>query len=310
MNHSRSIQGLIFTALLSTAAAAQQPAATSAAADATATRAGTALPVPVQGHDVTELGPGYYTFRYKGTRNIFLITSKGVIATDPIEPEAARILRAEIRKLTPLPVRYVVYSHQHWDHVRGGRIFKDEGARFVSHANCIDHFTDLPEPEIVMPDITFKGARYDLKLGDRTLRLRWLGTNHGNCLVVMTPDHVNIPFIVDLASPGGMPLAFIPDYSLHNWVRTLRELEGWDFTQYVGGHGVPLADKSRLGERREYVEALMAETKKEWEAGTPVEQIPDVVAARLKPRFEYLRGFNGIVRDNVRRTLSYYGMGW
>ncbi len=307
MHHTQSIPGLIFTALLSAAAAAQQPAATP---DATATRAGTALPVPVQGHDVTELGPGYYTFRYKGTRNIFLITSKGVIATDPIEPEAARILRAEIRKLTPLPVRYVVYSHQHWDHVRGGRIFKDEGARFVSHANCVDYFTDLPEPEIVMPDITFKGARHDLKLGDRTLTLRWLGSNHGNCLVVMTPDHVNIPFIVDLASPGGMPLSFIPDYSLHNWVRTLRELESWDFTQYVGGHGVPLADKSRLGERREYLEALMAETKKEWEAGTPVDQIPEIVAARLRPRFEYLRGFNGIVRDNVRRTLSYYAMGW
>jgi glyoxylase-like metal-dependent hydrolase (beta-lactamase superfamily II) len=241
---------------------------------------------------------------------VFLVTSDGVIATDPIEPEAARIMREEIRRITPLPVRYVVYSHQHWDHVRGGRIFKDEGAKFVSHANCVAHFKDLPEPEIVMPDVTFSGDRYDLKLGERTLRLRWLGTNHGDCLVVMTPDHVDIPFIVDLASPGGMPLPFIPDYSLHNWVRTLRELEAWDFAQYVGGHGVPLADKSRLGERRDYLEALMTETKKEMDAGTPDAQVPDIVAARLQPRFQYLRGFNGIVRDNVRRAMSYWGMGW
>jgi NAD(P)-dependent dehydrogenase (short-subunit alcohol dehydrogenase family)/glyoxylase-like metal-dependent hydrolase (beta-lactamase superfamily II) len=282
----------------------------SASTSSTTTAAGTALPVPVTGHDVTELGPGYYTFRYKGTRNIFLITSGGVIATDPIEPEAARLMREEIRKRTALPIEYVVYSHQHWDHVRGGRIFAAEGAKFVSHANCLAHFRDLPEPEIVMPNVTFARDRYDLKLGDRTLRLQWLGTNHGDCLIVMTPDHVNIPFIVDLASPGGMPLPFIPDYSLHNWVRTLRELESWDFRQYVGGHGVPLADKSRLGERREYVEALMQETRREWEAGTAVDRIPEIVAARLQPRFAYLRGFNGIVRDNVRRTLSYYGMGW
>ena len=269
-----------------------------------------ALPAPVQGWDVTEIGPGYYTFRYTGTRNVFLITSAGVIVTDPIEPEAARILREEIRKLTPLPVRYVVYSHQHWDHVLGGRIFKDEGAEFISHQNCLAHFRDLPHPDLVPPDRGFSGERLDLRLGERTLQLRHLGTNHGDCLVVMTPDHVNAPFIVDLATPGGMPLPMIPDYSLHNWVRSLRELEGWDFAQYVGGHGIPLADKSRLGERREYIEMLMAETKREMDAGTPLEQIPDIVAARLRGRFEHLRGFNAIVKDNVRRTMTYWGMGW
>jgi glyoxylase-like metal-dependent hydrolase (beta-lactamase superfamily II) len=269
-----------------------------------------ALPAPVQGWDVTEIGPGYYTFRYTGTRNVFLITSDGVIVTDPIEPEAARILREEIRKLTPLPVRYVVYSHQHWDHILGGRIFKDEGAEFVSHQNCLAHFRDLPHPDLVPPDRGFSGERLDLRLGERTLQLRYLGTNHGNCLIVMTPDHVNVPFIVDLATAGGMPLPMMPDYSLHHWVRSLRELEGWDFAQYVGGHGIPLADKSRLGERREYVELLMLETKREMDAGTPLEQIPDIVAARLRERFAHLRGFNAIVKDNVRRTMAYWGMGW
>ncbi|NBO73752.1 MAG: MBL fold metallo-hydrolase [Gammaproteobacteria bacterium] len=270
----------------------------------------TALPAPVEGHEVTEIGPGYYTFRYKGLRNVFLITRSGVIVTDPIEPEAAAVLRAEIRKLTPLPVKYVVYSHQHWDHVRGGKIFAAEGATFVSHRNCLAHFKDLPEPEIVMPTRTFAGDRYVLRLGERKLELRWLGINHGDCLVVMTPDHVNVPFIVDLGTAGGMPLPFIADYSLHNWVRSLRELEGWSFEQYVGGHGIALAPKSRLTERREYLEALMTETRRELDAGTPLAQIPDVVAERLRERFAHLRGFSGIVRDNVRRTITYYGMGW
>jgi hypothetical protein len=161
-----------------------------------------------------------------------------------------------------------------------------------------------------MPDIVVRGAGRDLRLGNRTLRLQYLGPNHGDCLLVMTPTHVDVPFIVDLATAGGMPLPFIPDYSLHNWVRSLKVLEGWSFAQYVGGHGIPLAPKSRLVERREYVEALMAETKKELDAGTPEGQIPDVVAGRLAERFQHLRGFNGIVRDNVRRTITYYGMGW
>jgi hypothetical protein len=54
----------------------------------------------------------------------------------------------------------------------------------------------------------------------------------------------------------------------------------------------------------------MQETKRELDAGTPNEQIPDIVAERLRSRFEQLRGFNGIVRDNVRRTITYYAMGW
>jgi glyoxylase-like metal-dependent hydrolase (beta-lactamase superfamily II) len=272
--------------------------------------AATPLPAPVIGHDVTQIGPGYYTFRYTGTRNVFLITTEGVIVTDPIEPEAARLMREEIRKLTPLPVKYVVYSHQHWDHVRGGKIFEDEGAVVISHQNCLAHFDDLPEAQIVRPTRTFSGDRYDLQLGERTLQLRWLGVNHGDCLIVMTPDHIDVPFIVDLGTAGGMPLPFIPDYSLHNWIRSLRELESWSFTSYVGGHGIPVAEKNRLAERRAYLEALLEETRRELEAGTQIDDIPAVVAAKLQGRFAHLRGFNGIVRDNVRRAITYYGMGW
>ena len=288
--------------------AAAAPVNTTAVGATSANR--TALPLPTEGHEVTEIGPGYYSFRYKGLRNVFLITREGVIVTDPIEPEAAMILREEIRSLTPLPVKYLIYSHQHWDHVRGGQLFVDEGAVVLSHERCLAHFRDLPHPEIVMPSQTFSGERYELELGERRLTLEWLGVNHGDCLIVMTPDHIDIPFIVDLATAGGMPLPLIPDYSLHHWVRALRELEGWSFEHYVGGHGIPVAPKSRIRERREYVEALMTETRLAYEAGVPIKDIPDIVADKLRSRFDHLRGFNGIVRDNVRRTLTYYAMGW
>ena len=103
-------------------------------------------------------------FRYGYVRNIFLVTDDGVIATDPISPEAAKVYRAEIAKVTDQPVKFVVYSHEHWDHVPGGQIFKDEGATFISHENCAAHFEDLPNPDIVMPDITFSG-NYTIELG-------------------------------------------------------------------------------------------------------------------------------------------------
>ena len=67
------------------------------------------------GHSVKQIGEGLYVFRWWVYRNIFLITDEGVIVTDPMNPKAAKLLQAEIRKRTDKPVKYVVYSHNHHD---------------------------------------------------------------------------------------------------------------------------------------------------------------------------------------------------
>ena len=64
-------------------------------------------------------------------------------------------------------MKYVIYTHNHYDHTLGGKIFKDAGAKFVSQENCIDEFRRHPNPALVMPDETYKDKR-DLTLGDLT----------------------------------------------------------------------------------------------------------------------------------------------
>src|SRR5437763_16926980 len=79
-----------------------------------------------------------YVFRYVGHQSMFVVTPEGVIATDPIaylRPQAAQAYIAEIRKVTSAPIKYVVYSHHHYDHAAGGRPFKELGATFVAHRN-------------------------------------------------------------------------------------------------------------------------------------------------------------------------------
>lgn len=281
-------------------------AATLAAAPLVAAEQPATLTIPVAGHETTRIGPGYYSFRYRGIRNVFLVTVEGVIATDPISPAAARVMREEIRRVTDLPVKFVVYSHQHWDHVLGGQIFKDEGAQFVAHANCLRHFRLHPHPDLVPPDLTFTGD-YALRLGGRTLELRYFGVNHGDCLVVMRPDGERNLFIVDLATAGGMPLPTMPDYDPVHWIRTLREIEALDFDGMIGGHGIPLAPKSAVTERRAYLEALMAAVRRELDAGTPEAEIPGRIDL---PEFRHLRNYERYIQDNARRILTYYAMGW
>src|SRR4029079_18414185 len=79
-----------------------------------------------------------YIFRYMGHQSMFVVTPKGVIATDPIaryRPEAATTYLAEIKKVTDQPVKFLIYSHAHYDHVAGAKPFKDAGARIIAHKN-------------------------------------------------------------------------------------------------------------------------------------------------------------------------------
>lgn len=256
------------------------------------------------GHDMTKVDDGLYMFRKAGTRSMILVTDDGVIATDPVNIEHARVMREEIAKITDQPVKYVVYSHEHWDHAVGGQIFKDEGATFVSHENCALHFADLPHPDIVMPDITFADD-YTLELGGRSLELLYFGPNHGDCMVVMRPDPGEYIFVVDLVTPGGAPLGFMPDYSPHHYVRTLKEIEELDYKAILGGHGALVAHPSAVTERRMYLEALMDAVRTANETGQS--NIRETV--RL-PQYEYLRGYEDRIEDNVRRMQTYYGIGW
>src|SRR5687767_1265755 len=80
-----------------------------------------------------------YIFRYGGAQAMFVVTKEGVIATDPIgygRPQAVTTYLDEIKKVTSQPIRYVIYSHSHYDHITGGQPFKDAGARFIAHANA------------------------------------------------------------------------------------------------------------------------------------------------------------------------------
>ena len=77
-----------------------------------------------------------YTFRNQNSQSMFIVTSDGVIVADPVgygRPQGGAQYLAEIRKVTNQPIRYLVYSHHHFDHIAGGRAFKDAGARVVAH---------------------------------------------------------------------------------------------------------------------------------------------------------------------------------
>jgi glyoxylase-like metal-dependent hydrolase (beta-lactamase superfamily II) len=268
------------------------------------------VPIGRNRPETTRIAEGLYTFTHNGARNIFIVTPEGVIATDPISPKSAELMRAEIRKVTDKPVKYVVYSHQHWDHARGGKIFKDEGATFVSHANCIKHFHRHPNPDVIMPDMTYEGSRHDLKLGGRTLELYYFGRNHGDCMTLMRIPEEKILFVVDLVTPYGVSggSGLLNDYYPLDWIRSMQEIEATvDFERMIGGHGVPIAPKDAFVERRRYIEAMYDAVKKEWEKGTNPFEIADKIDL---PEFKHLRNYDALRARNAERFVAYFALGW
>ncbi|HEY5667500.1 MAG TPA: MBL fold metallo-hydrolase, partial [Gammaproteobacteria bacterium] len=67
---------------------------------------------------------------------IFMVTPDGIVLGDPLNPPFATWLKGELDARFGVPVRYVVYSHSHWDHAEGGEVFADT-ATFVAHENML-----------------------------------------------------------------------------------------------------------------------------------------------------------------------------
>src|SRR5690349_11570376 len=125
---------------------------------------------------------GVYIFRNGGHQSIFIVTSDSVIATDPIgygRPTGGADYLAEIRKVTDKPVKYLIYSHHHYDHIAGGKPFKDAGAKIVAHKKAKERLAVLKDPDTPLPDELVDKKRV-INLGGTALELTYTGLNHSD----------------------------------------------------------------------------------------------------------------------------------
>ena len=150
---------------------------------------------------------GVYIFRNGNHQSMFIVTKDGVIATDPVaygRPTGGQQYVDEIKKVTDKPIKYLIYSHVHFDHIAGGKAFKDAGARVIAHKNATARLKVLKDPHTVMPDESI-GDKKTIKLGGTTLELSYLGLNHSDSTLVMRLPKEKIVFIVDTIPVGAFP---------------------------------------------------------------------------------------------------------
>src|SRR3954469_21089449 len=194
---------------------------------------------------------GVYIFRNGGHQSMFIVTKDGVIATDPIaygRPTGGQQYVDEIKKVTDKPIKYLIYSHHHFDHAAGGKAFKDAGARIVGHKNIKAHLVATKDPFTVMPDEFFDGTK-TIKLGGTTLELTYLGLNHSVSNIGMRLPKEKIIFLVDTIPVGSFPgRGFIDIYPLETEA-FIKKVIAMDWERMTPGH--PGAPNDRLGTKED-----------------------------------------------------------
>lgn len=223
--------------------------------------------------EITKIAGEVYRFRNAGHYSVFAVTPAGVIATDPINADAARWLKAEITQRFKQPIRYVVYSHDHADHISGGEVFADT-ATVVAHENAKTAIVGERRPTAV-PQVTFSD-RMTLELGGTAVELVYVGKNHSDNSLVMRFPRERILFAVDFIPVNSYSFRDFPDAYMPDWIESLTRVEAMDFDVLAPGHG-PLGTRANVTMFREYLTDLRAEVTRYAREGKSVDEMKQLI---------------------------------
>ena len=214
--------------------------------------------------EFTRVTDDVYRFQNRFHVNMFVITGNGVLVTDPINPEAANWLRAEIGQLTDQPITHLVYSHSHGDHASGGTEYGDV-------PNVIVHLNAPEDIDLVEPTIRFSD-QMSFTVGSKTFELTYLGPGHGNDLIAMVVRPDNVAFVVDAVSSKRLFYRDFAGANVDHWIDQVRKVDALDFEVMIGGHG-PVGVKSDVADGIAYLEELRAAVLKGLKAGKSVDEL-------------------------------------
>ena len=260
---------------------------------------------------VLEIEEGVFAFQYGGYQSMFVVAPEGVVVTDPISANAAVAYLAEIRKITSAPIRYVVYSHHHYDHIEGGSVFKNAGAVFVAHRNAAIQLERLSNPAVVPPD-QFVDEQTSLVVGSTQVDLHYFGRNHSdNSLVISVPDK-RVIYAADWLPVRELIWRGIFDSYIDEWFEGIDRVLALDWDKLVVSHvraGNPKGwgDKEDIRVFKQYFTDLKEVVRVAHQEG----KCPDRAVQEVRlPQYESWFNYESTLPLNVDRMCLYWRNGW
>ncbi len=203
----------------------------------------------------------------------FVVTGEGVVVFDSLgTPSLANKLVSKIREITDQPIKKVIVSHYHADHIYGLMVFEDLGAEISAPEGAQKYMQSdvarerLEERQLsldpwvnentrlVLPDVTISSSM-QFKLGEVTFTINYMGKAHsdGDLSMLVEPDKVL--FSGDIIFRKRIP--FVGNADTKKWLETLNRLETGGLTALVPGHGPASTDpKDTISLTRKYLAYL------------------------------------------------------
>jgi glyoxylase-like metal-dependent hydrolase (beta-lactamase superfamily II) len=251
---------------------------------------------------------------HAGGNTGFVIGSDGVAVIDTFQTtEAAQALLDAIRKITPLPIRYVINTHYHLDHVMGNGIFEKAGAVVMAQDNVrtwertenLKFFGDKPKPEdkavvagLTLPSVTYKDG-ITLWLGERKMVVRVMLGHTGGDSVVSVPD-AGVVFTGDLFWDHDLPNLIDAD-TAQQVASNEAFLKDYPDASFVPGHG-EVGKAADVKAFRDYLQGLRDLVAAERKTGKSGQALEDLVLPALQQQYGSWGYFEYFAKHNIEQT--------
>lgn len=246
----------------------------------------------------------------------FVVTSQGVVVVDALgSPVLAQELIAAIRAVTTAPIRHVIVTHYHADHIYGLQAFRALGATIHAHRGALAYLNSdtaaqrlaasraelapwIDAATTLVPADDWIDGDARLELGGEVFHIRHVGPAHTPEDLVVLAERSGVLFSGDLVFRGRIP--FVGQADSRQWITSLGQLIALKPRTVVPGHGPlsqePLADLALTRDYLVHLRAAMAE------AAANLEPFEEAYARADWSRFAHLPLFRVANRMNAYNT--------